>query len=248
MKVIILCAGYAVRLYPLTINTPKSLLPIGGKSMLDRQMEELETFARDIDEVVVVSNDVFYNKFSEWAKGYKGSLKISVLNDGTYSNETRLGAIGDTQFAIDQKKIDDEILLMVSDNYFTFKLKDYYDYYRAIGTDTVLGTKFDDLEYLGKNFGVAVVDKDGIVTKMVEKPGPNPPSNIGVYAFYFYSKDTTRLIRKYLDEGNNKDAPGNFASWLATRKPVHLYQFAGKAVDIGTLDAYHKLDKELSKK
>lgn len=249
MKVIILAAGYAVRLYPLTINTPKALLKLGGKSILDRQMEELETFAENIDEVYLVTNDIFYNKFNEWSQSYPGSLKITVLNDKTYSNETRLGAIGDTQFVIDQMKIDDEILLMVADNLFSFKLKDYYDYYRKVGTDVILGKQFpdDQLEYLGTNFGVAKVDGDK-VTDIKEKPGPNPGTNIGLIAFYFYTRDTVKLIQKYLDEGNNKDAPGNFPSWLIHRKPIHIYKFEGEAYDIGTLDMFNKLDKMFSQK
>ena len=247
MKAIILVAGYASRLYPLTLNKPKALLTLNKTTLLDfliRKVNQID----EINDVILVSNDKFYSQFEDWKKGYKGRLNITVLNDGTNTNETRLGAIGDTQFAIDKLKIDDDIMLLVSDNYFTFSLKDYYDFYKNKQTDCIMVAPFTDLEYLGKHFAVVDVDKNGIVTNMVEKPGGIPSSNIGAYASYIYTRETVKMIKDYINEGNNKDAPGHFPAWLCHKKPVHAYTFKGKCYDIGTIDVYNSLNKEITQK
>ena len=150
------------------------------------------------------------------------------------------------QFAIDRCNINDEIMVLVSDNYFTYSLKDYFDYYRKVNADCILGTEFEDLEYLGKHFAVATVDENNVVTSLVEKPGV-APSNLGVYATYLYTADTVKMIKQYLNEGNSKDAPGNFPAWLHKRKPVYLYRFDGECYDIGTVKVYTELNEKLSK-
>ncbi len=246
MKAIMLVAGYATRLYPLTENMPKGLLPLAGRPIIDYTFDKLEEI-KEIDEAILVSNHKFYQHFWDWGKKYSGRIKITVLDDKTTCNEDRLGAIGDMQFAIDTCHIDDEIMVLVSDNYFTYSLKDYFDYYRLVNADCILGTEFEDLEYLGKNFAVATVDENNIVTSLVEKPGI-APSNLGVYATYLYTRDTTKMIKQYLDEGNTKDAPGNFPAWLYKKKPVYLYRFNGECYDIGTVKVYTELDEKLSKK
>lgn len=247
MKAIVLVAGYASRLYPLTLNTPKALLTLNNVTLLDFLMGKVEEIDV-IDEVILVSNDKFYHNFIEWKDTYTGSKKITILNDGTTSNETRLGAIGDIQFAIDKLNIDDEIMVLVSDNYFTFSLKDFYNFYREKQSDCIIVTEFEDLEYLGKNFACVKLGEDNRIVGMVEKPGGIPDTNIGAYASYIYKKDTVKMIKQYLDEGNNKDAPGNFPSWLHTRKPVYAYSFEGECYDIGTIEVYNKLNNELSNK
>ncbi len=247
MKAIVLVAGYASRLYPLTLNTPKALLTLNNITLLDFLMGKVEEIDV-IDEVILVSNDKFYHNFIEWKDTYTGSKKITILNDGTTSNETRLGAIGDIQYAIDKLNIDDEIMVLVSDNYFTFSLKDFYNFYKEIQSDCIIVTEFEDLEYLGKNFACVKLDENNRIVGMVEKPGGIPDTNIGAYASYIYKKDTVKMIKQYLDEGNNKDAPGNFPAWLYTRKPVYAYSFEGECYDIGTIEVYNKLNNELSNK
>lgn len=247
MKAIVLVAGYASRLYPLTLNTPKALLTLNGITLLDYLMAKVAEIDV-IDEVILVSNDKFYQNFIDWKETYKGNKKITVLNDGTSTNETRLGAIGDTQFAIEQLGIDEEIMLLVSDNYFTFSLKDFYNFYQKKQGDCILVTEFDDLEYLGKNFACVKLGENDTITGLVEKPGGIPDTNIGAYASYIYTKDTVKMIKQYLDEGNNKDAPGNFPAWLYKRKPVYAYSFEGECYDIGTIAVYNKLNNELSNK
>ncbi len=247
MKAIILVAGYASRLYPLTLNKPKALLTLNGQTLLDFVVSKIDPI-EEINDVVLVSNHKFYDQFVEWKDSYKGRLSITVLDDGTDTNETRLGAIGDTQFAIDQLGIDDDIMLLVSDNYFTFTLKEFYDYHKAKNADCLLVSEFEDKEYLGKHFAVVTVDNENRITDMVEKPGGIPESNKGAWASYIYTKDSVRMIKQYLDEGNNKDAPGNFPAWLHKRKPVYAYAFTGKCYDIGTIEVYNKLNEELSNK
>lgn len=244
MKAIMLVAGYATRLYPLTENQPKGLLPLAGKPIIDYAFDKLEEI-KEIDEAILVSNHKFYNNFIAWANNYTGRIKITVLDDGTTCNEDRLGAIGDIQYAIDNCKIDDEIMVLVCDNYFTYSLKDYFDYYQQVNADCILGTTFEDLDYLAHHFAVATVDKNNIVTSLIEKPGI-AHSNIGVYATYIYKKDTVKLFKKYLDEGNSKDAPGNFPSWLYKIKPVYLYRFEGECFDIGTIKVYNELNEKLT--
>lgn len=247
MKAIVLVAGYASRLYPLTLNTPKALLTLNNITLLDYLMEKVSELDV-IDEVILVSNQKFYQNFLDWQKTYTGNKKITILNDGTTTNENRLGAIGDTEFAIKKLNIDDEIMLLVSDNYFTFSLKDFYNFYLEKQSDCILVTEFEDLEYLGKHFACVKVNEQNQITGMVEKPGGIPDTNIGAYASYIYTKESVRMIKEYLEQGNNKDAPGNFPSWLYTRKPVFAYPFQGECYDIGTIEVYNSLNEKLSKK
>ena len=246
MKAIMLVAGYATRLYPLTENMPKGLLTLNGKTLIDYTFEKLEKI-QEVEEAILVSNHKFFAQFDEWAKNYNGRIKITVLDDNTTSNEDRLGAIGDLQFAIDKFAIDEDIIVLVSDNYFTYELTELYDFYKEKNADCMLGCEFEDLEYLGKNFAVATIDEKQKVTSLVEKPGI-APSNIGVWATYIYTRDSVKLIKKYLEEGNNKDAPGHFPAWLHKIKDVYLYMFEGECYDIGTLKVYNELNEKLSKK
>lgn len=246
MKAIILVAGYATRLYPLTLNTPKALLQIGDETMLDFVMKKLQKVSA-VDEVYLISNDKFAKNFEDWAGNSNYDMPIHVLNDGTNTNETRLGAIGDIQFVLDHAKIDDDLMVLVSDNYFTFELTDFYDYYKEKQSDVVLGTKFKDLEYLSKHFGVAILNEDGQVMDMVEKPG-RIISDTGLYASYIFKKETLPKFKEYLNEGNSPDAPGNFIAWLHKRKPVYCYRFEGECYDIGTKEMYNELNERFSKK
>ena len=246
MKAIFLVAGYATRLYPLTKDRPKGLLPLNGKPILDYTMEKLEKI-KQVDEAIFVSNHVFYNQFSDWAKNYTTNIKLTVIDDKTTNNDNRLGAIGDIYLAIKECNIEDEIIVLVSDNYFTYELTDYYDFYKSKQADCILGCEFEDLDYLAHHFAVVTINNDGKVVDLKEKPGV-ATSNLGAYATYFYTKDTVKLFEKYLREGNPKDAPGNFPAWLYKRKPVYFYKFQGECYDIGTIDVYEKLNKKLSTK
>ena len=241
MTAIILAAGYATRLYPLTINRPKALLPINDKPIIDYIVDEIETID-EIKDIIVISNHKFADNFFEWQKSIKSTKNITVLDDGTTTEETRRGAIGDILFAIEEMNIDDEILVIAGDNFFTYKLKDYNDYYRKTDKDCVCVKKFENRELL-KQFGVAVLNNEGKVLEIEEKP-QNPKGDTVVYATYMYKKDTVPMFRQYIEEGNKPDAPGYFLEWLYKRKDVYAYTFEGECYDIGTPESYKSVCEE----
>jgi len=244
MKAIILAAGYATRLYPLTKDKPKALLPIAGKCILDYIVDEIETIP-DIDELIITSNSRFYKNFEEWKLLRKTRLDITVLDDGTTDDSNKLGAIGDVEFAIEKLNIDDDILVMAGDNIFTFNLIDYYNQFKKINKDMILVKELDDTEDL-KRMANVVTNENGMVTSMVEKPEV-PQSNLAAFASYIYKKETVPMIKKYLDEGNNPDAPGFFPSWLYKHKEVFAYKFEGECYDIGTPKSYEDVNRIFEK-
>ena len=241
MKAIILAAGYATRMYPLTKDRPKALLPIGKQAMLDYLMEQIATID-EIDEAYIVTNSRFYAQFVEWARQAAARyprIRLDVLDDGTDSNENRLGAVGDMRFVIDRRQVDDDLLVAASDNFFTFPLTNMVDDFRARGRDTLLGKHLGWVEDL-KRFAVATLDEENRVVALVEKP-KEPPTDVGIYALYLYRRDTVPLIRDYLDQGNPPDAPGHFPEWLYRRREVGVYLFDGECIDIGTPEAYREI-------
>ncbi len=240
MVCILLAAGYATRLYPLTENKPKALLELGQKTILDMIVDKIEE-VEDITHIYIVTNARFYEQFKEWADNFKGSSSVSVLNDFTTNNDNRLGAIGDLKYTIETYNIDDELLVMASDNIFDFSLNDFVKLYREKDADMICANAVEDAEAL-KSMGVAEVDDDMKVTGFEEKPA-NPKTNIGVSPFYLYKKETVPMISQYLDEGNNKDAPGNFVPWLITKKPVYAFITDGMRIDIGTPETYYEAQK-----
>ena len=240
MKALILAAGYATRLYPLTIDRPKALLPIAGKPILDYIVDEIETID-EVNSLVIISNDKFYTNFEEWKKTRKTRLDVTVLNDNTTDDTNKLGAVGDINYAIETLGIDEDILVMAGDNIFTFPLKDFSDFYKAKNSDTILAKRIDNINDL-KRMGNALLDSDNKVLDMVEKPQV-PPSNIAVYAVYMYKKDTVPMIKQYLAEGGNPDAPGFFPSWLHKKKDVYAYVFNGDCYDIGTPESYKEVNE-----
>lgn len=240
MKAIVLAAGYATRLYPLTINKPKALLTIGKETILDFVVNEITTIP-DIDEIFIVTNDKFYNQFCDWNKKSEKTVKITVLNDNTTDDATKLGAIGDIQFVIDNMNISDDVLIMASDNIFTFKLVEFYEEFKNKYKDMILVSKIENKEDL-KRMANVVIDSAGKVLDMVEKP-TTPISDCAAFASYFYTKDTVPLIKEYLMQGNNADAPGFFPSWLYKQKDVYAYKFSGECYDIGTPQAYEDVCK-----
>ncbi len=240
MNCILLAAGYATRLYPLTENMPKALLMLGSKTILDRVCEKIEELS-EIDNIYIVTNHKFTKHFSDWAATYKGRIPVTVLDDGTTDNDNRLGAIGDMQFVIDKMDIKDEILVMASDNVFDFSLQDMINLYHEKNADVISAHYVPDVEDL-KQMGVLELDSDNRVLDFAEKP-EKPKSNWGVPPFYFYRKETIPLIGRYLAEGNNPDAPGHFIPWLLKHTPVYAYTFDCLTIDIGTKKAYDEAQK-----
>ena len=221
MKALILAAGYATRLRPLTETIPKQLLPVGGRPMVDWILDRIaETSA---DEVHLVTNARFAPDFERWAEG----KDVRIHDDGTTSNEDRLGAIGDIAFV----GLDDDLLAIAGDNLFDYSLTDYESYWRVKGGSCVAVHDVGDLE-LAKKYGIVDVDEDDRITSFVEKP-ERPPTTLCATATYLYRRDDAALISTYLEEGNPPDQPGNFVAWLHKRRPVYAYRFPGEWYDIG---------------
>lgn len=240
MKALILAAGYATRLYPLTIDIPKALLPIKGTPILDFIIKEIETIDQ-VNEIIVISNAKFFQRFKNWRKEkQKTSTKpITIINDGTTSDEDKLGAIGDMWFAIETLHINEDIVVIAGDNLFTYRLKDAYDAFIESSKDMVLAKQIPILSEL-QRMAVGVLNEENIIIDMEEKP-KNPKSDIAFFATYFYKKETVPFIKTYLDEGNTPDAPGHFPAWLYTKKPVQAYLFDGECIDIGTPESYEEV-------
>ena len=221
MKALILAAGYATRLRPLTDSIAKPLLPIAGRPMVDWILDRIaETSA---DEIHLVTNARFAGDFERWAE----DKDVHVHDDGTTSNDDRLGAIGDIEFV----GLDDDLLAIASDNLFDYSLADYESYWRSKGGSAVAVYDVGDRE-LAKKYGIVDVDDDDRVTNFVEKPA-EPPTTLCATATYLYRRDHAALVPTYLAEGNPPDQPGNFVAWLHKRAPVYAYRFPGEWYDIG---------------
>ena len=241
MKAIILAAGYATRLYPLTKNRPKALLTISGKAIIDYICDEIDTIDA-IDEIIVVSNHKFINNFLRWADKRTGAKKIKLLDDGSTFEEDKLGAIGDIKFVLDKESINDDVLIIAGDNFFTYKLVEFYNYFYSVKKDCIIVHEVNKIEDL-RRMGVVQVNKNAKVIGLIEKP-ENPTSDIAVFASYIYLKDTIPLFDIYLKEGNKPDAPGYFPAWLYQRKDVFAFTFDGECYDIGTHDALSEVRKK----
>ena len=239
MKCIILCAGYATRLYPLTENFPKALLEIeDGKPLLNYTIESINKID-DIDEIFLVTNDRFCEKFEEWANRLSNIKKITVINDHTIDNESRLGAIGDIQYTINSQNIYDDILIILGDNLFDFDLIQLIDSYRCKGTPIVGGQLENDEELLTR-LGVIEVDNTQRIIGFEEKPR-YPKGNIKSLGIYLYPKEVILLLKQYLEEGNRPDAPGHFLNYLYQKEPVYVYPFDGNWFDVGTCEALEEV-------
>ncbi len=237
MKALILAAGYATRLYPLTLATPKPLLPVGGRPIIGHLLAKLEEVPH-LDEVVVVTNALFYPQFADWAVGAASRLPLRLLQDGTFSPETRLGAVGDAALAIRTLGLDDHLLLLAADNLFDFSLVPMVAFFLDRGTDVVAVQFLDDPQRLRRT-GVATLAADGRLVDFVEKPA-DPPSSWAVPPLYCYRRETLPLFQRYLEEGGNADAPGHFLAWLVHQRPVYAFPLPGRTYDVGTPEAYQQ--------
>ncbi|WP_034445819.1 nucleotidyltransferase family protein [Butyrivibrio sp. AE2032] len=231
MKAVILAAGYATRLYPLTENFPKPLLDVGGKPILDWLIEDV---AGEIEEFIVVSNHKFYENFLSWI-GTRLE-KIRVIDDGTVTNETRLGAVRDMQMALEAGEIDEDCLVMAGDNVLDFSLVPFIEYARKVGSSCVMCHEEQSVEKLRRT-AVITVDDNWKITGYAEKP-EEPASNLAVPPFYYYRGEDIKRVGEALDAGCNPDAPGSFAAWLSGRVDMHAWKMPGKRYDIGDMKSY----------
>jgi len=239
MHAIILAAGYATRMYPLTENTPKPLLPIGKKLMIDYIIERLP---KDLKGIHIVTNAKFFPQFQQWAKG----KNVNIVNDETSSNEARLEGIGDILFTINSQNIDDDLMIIAGDNLFEFDLNKMVDEFKAKKTPIVALSDLKDKNKLAKKFGTVEIDKNNRIIGFEEKP-EHPKTTLASTACYILSKNHIATLKKYVEIIKEKKALGFFFIWLYTQEPVHCVIYQDKWHDIGSLEEY-KIVNELYKK
>ena len=240
MKNIVIAAGYATRLGELTRNFPKPLLKIGQSTILGRMLDDIDTIP-EIDEHVIITNHRFADIFRQWAAEQTYTKPITIVDDGTETNETRLGAVCDLLFAMDQLGIDDDMLVVAADNLLFFSFREFVDFAREKGTSCIMCHEQKDIEKLRRT-GVIVVDDQMRVLNMEEKP-EQPKSTWAVPPFYIYKKQDLPLVRGSVDDGCGKDAPGNLAHYMVDHTTVHAWAMTAGRFDIGSLDTYYEAQK-----
>lgn len=243
MKALVLGAGYATRLYPLTRDRPKPLLPIGGRPILDRIVDRLQAVP-ELDRILVVSNHRFVGHYYRWMD-QRGAPKVPVeiYDDMTTSNEDRLGAIGDIQFVVEHARIQEDLLVVAGDNLFEFPVKDFARFGRERGTSVGLYDLPDKTKL--SLYGVVEIDGTGRVVDFEEKP-PRPRSSLVSMGMYYLPAKELGRVAQYLKEGRGKDAPGYYLQWLIERASVFGYVIPGKWYDIGDIDSYNRAHEEYS--
>ena len=239
MDAIVLAAGYAVRLYPLTENTPKPLLSVAGKPILEYIINKLEEL-NIINKIYIVTNDKFEQHFLKWLHNFDAKKHIEIINDNTKSNEDRLGALGDVHYTIKTKDINDDIIIIAGDNLFELSLNEISNTFKKREHNVIVLYDVKDVE-LAKNYGVVDV-KDNIVVNFEEKPR-SPKSTLISTGIYLFSKKTINLIEKYISQGNNPDKTGDFIEWLHKRDKVYAHVTGKKWYDIGTFEQLEEANK-----
>jgi glucose-1-phosphate thymidylyltransferase len=230
VKALILAAGYATRLYPLTLETPKHLLEVGGKTMVDWVLDRLEPLD-GLDGVYLVTNGKFAPAFEKWAGSGEGR-NVIVIDDGTTNEDDRLGAIGDMGFVIEREQIEDDLLVIAGDNLFTGGLEGFVAEGRRREQPVLAVYDVGDPELMPQ-FNTIETDLDGRITYFEEKPAKAKSTLAGI-AIYWYPRHVVPLIHTYLAEQENHDQPGRLVEWLYTRMPVYAWELPGKWYDIGT--------------
>lgn len=244
MKAVILAAGYAMRLRPLTDDIPKHLLPVGGRPMLDWVLEKVRE-VDEIDGVHLVTNSRFSSAFGRWAESHG----VVVHDDGTTSNEDRLGAVGDLRLVLEAAELDDqELLVLAGDNLFELSLPRFVEWWRGKPRPASAVPLHDvgDVE-LAKEYGIAATDADGRIVQFVEKPS-EPPSTLASTLIYLVPPEHVRLVARYLDAGESADNAGSFLGWLAHRERVYGYRFEGSWFDIGDHDQLLEADNRMRRR
>ncbi|MDQ6631295.1 MAG: nucleotidyltransferase family protein [Verrucomicrobiota bacterium] len=248
MKILILAAGYATRLHPLTLTQPKPLLLVAGKPMIEYVMDNLAGI-EDIDRVYVVTNAKFAGHFQTWADDYratKSKLDFTIVNDGSTNDTNKLGAIGDLNLVINQEKVDDDLIVVAGDNLFSESLGDFGDFCRKKNAPVLGVYDVGSLEEI-KKYNSISLDPEGRITFFEEKP-ENPTSTLTGIALYFYPKFTLPLIKQYVAEGNNPDQPGRLVQWLYPKIPFYTWTVPGFWYDIGSKETLEEANRIFAKK
>jgi glucose-1-phosphate thymidylyltransferase len=242
MNVIILAAGYATRLYPLTLNKAKPLLEIAGRPMIEWVLDNLRD-VQQLGTIFIVTNDKFTSDFQAWADRYQDrqpSFRLKIINDGSKSDDDKLGAIGDIHFVVGRENLSQsDFLVAAGDNLFNQSLTGFVDYARKTEA-TVAVYDVGDLEKI-KKYGNVTIDSEGTITHFEEKP-EKPQGTLAAIGLYYYSAAVISLVTTYLAAGNNPDQPGRFVQWLYQRKPVKTFRITGQWLDIGSKETLEKAD------
>jgi glucose-1-phosphate thymidylyltransferase len=242
MRAVILAAGYATRLYPLTLDRPKALLRVGGRPILEHLLDRLGE-VRGLDEIHVVTNSRFAGAFREWAAGPGRGVRI--VDDGTVDEQTRLGAIGDLELAIRTEVIDDDLLVLAGDNLFSESFAPFAEFGREKGSPALGVYDVGDLDIVRGRYNAIELDGDDRVVFFEEKP-ERPTSTLTGIALYFYPRASLRLVSRYLQEGNNPDQPGRLVQWLYPQTPVYAWRVPGRWYDVGSKETLAEADRAFS--
>ncbi len=244
MKNIVIAAGYATRLGELTKNFPKPLLKIGQSTILGRMLDDIDKIP-DIDEHIVITNHKFAPIFEEWKEGLHYTKPITIVDDGTETNDTRLGAVCDLLFAMEKLNVNDDMLVVAADNLLFFSFQEFVDFAKQKGTSCIMCHEQPEVEKLQRT-GVVELDADMKVLGMEEKPQV-PKSHWAVPPFYIYVKKDLDLIRHSVENGCGKDAPGNLAHFMVENTEVHAWKMSAGRFDIGSLDTYYEAVEKFGK-
>ena len=247
MKALILAAGYGTRLYPLVTDTPKPLLEVGGQPLVNHILDKIKDFA-GLKEVIVVTNNKFYNDFQAWAEDqseYPAAVKI--INDRTETPEDRLGSVGDIHFVLENAAVEDDLLIVGGDNLFDFDVEQFLTFAADKKPAVTIGLFDIGRKEDAKEFGVAALDEDGKVKQFLEKP-KGPPSSLISMCFYFIPRRSLGMIQDYVRESQKTDKAGDFIRWMVEKKQVYGFKFEGTWYDIGSVESYNEAQEFFNKK
>ncbi len=244
MRALILAAGYATRLWPLTKNTPKPLLEVKGKPIIEHIIGRILEVP-EVSEILVVTNEKFAITFEQWAESFKCPIKVRIINDLTLSNDDRKGAVGDMQYAALEARVDDELLVIAGDNLFEYSLKDFYKTYKEKGSTLVACKDMGNKDAVKGKFGVVEIDSGKKIIGFEEKP-LEPKSTLASTACYIFTRADMKGISSYIEAKNPPDNAGDFIAWLSRHKPVYAFVFREKWYDIGSFESLGKAREEFS--
>lgn len=242
MKSLILAAGYATRLYPLTLNKAKPLLSVAGSPAVEHIIERIEEIEQ-INEILLVTNEKFFKQFQDWKKKFLSKIPLKVLSDNTLSEQDRLGAIGDMNFVIKEEKINEDLLVIAGDNLFELGLREFVEFSEhRIPASSIGLYNLNDIEAV-KRYSQVCLDANDKIIEFIEKP-KTPTSTLVAKCIYYFPRSKLGLISEYINSGGETDAPGHYIGWLCQRDTVYGFTFCGKWYDIGNYEIYKKADQD----
>ena len=248
MKLVVLAAGYATRLYPLTLNRPKPLLEVAGKPMIEHVLDKVSSI-KDIDRIYVVTNAKFADQFQRWANTYEVARRecgITIVNDGSTDDANKLGAIGDLHLVLEREEIKDDLIVVAGDNLFSHSLQEFGEFCRRKNAPVVAVYDVGSLTEISK-YNAIETDRGGQITFFEEKP-KHAQSTLTAIALYYYPKSSLPLIRQYVAEGNNTDQPGRLIQWMYRRTPVYTWRVPGLWYDVGSKETLVEANRIFAQK